>query len=165
VIGADGRGARGAGPVAGLAHEVGHGAELDRESVPVPGGAGAEADDLGDGRRVERPQCVVAGDPGDEAGVGALAVRVARRLVPEVGADLEQPGEVVVGRAEQVVQLDRAEGDDLRVDRDRLRPQVAALNSERGSYASVSSRPDRRARFNCVQTRGSASASPRSKTR
>ena len=138
---------------------------MHRELIAVLGGASAESDDFGDALRAIRKEALFLDELGDEPRVAALAFRSARGVFAKLGLDLEKLVEIAVGCLQQVIKLRRTARDQLGADRYGLRPQGGSRKSAIGSYASVRSWPDRKARLSCFQTNGSVSASSRSTIR
>ncbi len=111
------------GELVGFPQQVEKGAHAGRQLVGIAGEPGRLLDDARDAVAVERPQLLAPGHRADQPGVEQRRLRRALDPVLEIGGDLEQLGEFLVLRAEQVIERRRPDQHDLDVERDRLRLQ------------------------------------------
>src|SRR5581483_10195496 len=126
VVAGDERVARLARAEARLGDEVGDLLQARGQLALALAQPPAVLDHPGDRAAVEVQEAAVAHAPADERGVAALVRGRPVELGGEVRLHLEELAEALVEGVEEVVELARAEEDDLDVDRDRLRAQARA---------------------------------------
>ncbi len=124
VLAGDQRVAGLAGPVVGLADDVGHVGEAGGQLALVLHQPAGVLHHLGHAGQVEGAQALLLAAGADEAGDLDRVLVVPVHLAGKVGPHLEQLLELVVVGVEQVVGVRVADQDDLDVQRDRLRAEA-----------------------------------------